>query len=75
MKRMRQDSEYMEAVVDLRNKSELKKSIQTMTNFMSLSKYTRRRTESVSNDETIDIFLKFFDDLDEVIVEATEEYE
>ena len=73
MKRMRQGSEYMEAVVDLRNKPDLKKSIQTMTNFMSLSKYTRRRTESVSNDETIDIFLKFFDDLDELIAEATEE--
>jgi hypothetical protein len=62
MKRMRQGSEYMEAVVDLRNKPDLKKSIQIGKDF-------------ISSDETIDIFLKFFDDLDELIVEATEEYE
>jgi len=60
MTRMRQGSEYMEAVVDLRNKPDLKKSIQIGKDF-------------ISNDETIDIFLKFFDDLDELIVEATED--
>jgi hypothetical protein len=65
MKRMRQGSEYMEAVADLRNKPELQRSIEKITFFK----------KGNSNDETINIFLKFFDDLDELIVEATEEYE
>jgi hypothetical protein len=65
MKKMRQGSEYMEAVVDLRNKPELQRSIEKITFFK----------KGNSNDETINIFLKFFDDLDELIVEATEEYE
>jgi hypothetical protein len=65
MKRMRQGSEYMEAVADLRNKPELQRNIEKITFFK----------KGNSNDETIDIFLKFFDDLDELIVEATEEYE
>jgi hypothetical protein len=60
---MRQGSEYMEAVVDLRNKPDLKKSIKRIRDF--------RRIEV--NDESINIFLKFFDDLDELIVEATED--
>ena len=64
MKRMRQGSEYMEAVADLRNKPELQRNIEKITFFK----------KGNSNDETIDIFLKFFDDLDELIVEATEEY-
>jgi hypothetical protein len=65
MKKMRQGSEYMEAVADLRNKPELQRNIEKITFFK----------KGNSNDETIDIFLKFFDDLDELIVEATEEYE
>ena len=63
MKQMRQGSEYMEAVVDLRDKPELQRSIEKITLFK----------RGNANDETINIFLKFFDDLDEVIVEATEE--
>lgn len=69
MKRMRQGSEYMEAVVDLRNKPELQR---TITHHEIRKKITFFKK---SNDETIDIFLQFFDDLDELIVEATEEYE
>ena len=63
MKRMHQGSEYMEAVVDLRDKPELQRGIEKIAFFKKHN----------SNDETIDIFLKFFDDLDEVIKEATEE--
>ena len=65
MTRMRQGSEYMEAVVDLRDKPELQRSIEKITFFK----------RGNANDETINTFLKFFDDLDEVIKEATEEIE
>ena len=65
MKRMHQGSEYMEAVVDLRDKPELQRGIEKIAFFKKHN----------SNDETIDTFLKFFDDLDELIVEATEENE
>ena len=63
MTRMRQGSEYMEAVADLRDKPELQRSIEKITFFK----------KGNENDETINTFLKFFDDLDEVIKEATEE--
>ena len=63
MKRMHQGSEYMEAVADLRDKPELQRSIEKITFFK----------KGNENDETINTFLKFFDDLDEVIKEATEE--
>ena len=63
MTRMRQGSEYMEAVADLRDKPELQRSIEKITFFK----------KGNENDETINTFLKFFDDLDEVIKEASEE--
>ena len=65
MKRMRQGSEYMEAVVDLRDKPELQRSIEKITFFK----------KGNANDETINTFLQFFDDLDQLIKEATKEDE
>ena len=65
MKRMRQGSEYMEAVVDLRDKPELQRSIEKITFFK----------KGNENDETINTFLQFFDDLDQLIKEATKEDE
>ena len=63
MKRMHQGSEYMEAVVDLRDKPELQRGIEKIAFFKKHN----------SNDETIDTFLQFFDDLDQLIKEATKE--
>ena len=65
MTRMRQGSEYMEAVVDLRDKPELQRSIEKITLFK----------RGNANDETINTFLQFFDDLDQLIKEATKEDE
>lgn len=65
MTRMRQGSEYMEAVVDLRDKPELQRSIEKITLFK----------KGNENDKTINTFLQFFDDLDQLIKEATEEIE
>ena len=65
MTRMRQGSEYMEAVVDLRDKPELQRGIEKIAFFKKHN----------SNDETIDTFLQFFDDLDQLIKEATKEDE
>lgn len=65
MTRMRQGSEYMEAVADLRDKPELQRSIEKITFFK----------RGNANDETINTFLQFFDDLDQLIKEATKEDE
>ena len=65
MTRMRQGSEYMEAVADLRDKPELQRSIEKITFFK----------KGNANDETINTFLQFFDDLDQLIKEATKEDE
>ena len=65
MTRMRQGSEYMEAVVNLRDKPELQIGIEKIAFFKKHN----------SNDETIYTFLQFFDDLDQLIKEATKEDE
>ena len=66
MKRMHQGSEgTVEAVVNLRDKPELQRSIEKITFFK----------RGNANDETINTFLQFFDDLDQLIKEATKEDE
>jgi|APGre2960657444_1045066.scaffolds.fasta_scaffold612966_2 hypothetical protein len=61
MKRMRQGSEYMEAVVVLR---------ESLSNRLA-EKFALRLTKEAM----IQDFEQFVEDLDELIVEATEEYE